>query len=159
VGAPFGVKGFVKIRSLSGETEHLEEIESVILRRENQETLYYIEKILRTGPGLVMKFRGVDSPEAAKALGRAELIVDRAHAAPLGEDEYYVEDLRGIMVEDAAGTVYGEILDVLEGGGGALAEIRLPSGEAKLIPFRKEFFGEIIPEKRRAVLLTPWILE
>lgn len=163
VGSPFGAKGFVKIRSFSGETGHLEALESVVLRREDRETLYFIEQTVRIspapGPVLAMKFRGIDSPEAAKTLTGAELIAGRDHAAPLGEGEYYVEDLRGMTVVDAAGTVYGEILDVVEGGSGGLAEIRLPSGEAKFVPFRKEFFGEIAVESRRATLLTPWVLE
>jgi 16S rRNA processing protein RimM len=159
VGSPFGVKGFVKVRPFSGETGHLEALESVVLRRENRETLYHIEETLRAGPALAIKFRGIDSPEAAKALGGAELLADRAHAAPLGEGEYYVEDLRGMAVADAGGTIYGDILDVVEGGGGDLIEIRLPSGEAKFVPFRTEFFGEIAVESRRVVLLTPWILK
>jgi 16S rRNA processing protein RimM len=40
VGAPFGVKGFVKTKPLSGELEHLEQLETVVLRRENHETLF-----------------------------------------------------------------------------------------------------------------------
>jgi 16S rRNA processing protein RimM len=159
VGSPFGVKGFVKVRPLSGETGHLEALESVILRREDRETLYHIEQTLKTGPALAMKFRGIDSPEAAKALGGAELLADRAHAAPLNEGEFYVEDLRGMTVTDASGTIYGEIQDVVEGGGGDLIELRLPSGETKFVPFRKEFFGEIAVESRRALLLAPWVLE
>ena len=53
----------------------------------------------------------------------------------------------------------GEITGVLEGGGGFLVEVRLPSTELRLIPFRNEFFGEVDPENRRAVLLEEWILE
>jgi 16S rRNA processing protein RimM len=159
VGAPFGVKGFVKTKPLSGETEHLERLETVVLRRENRETLFYIEEILRTGASLIMKFRGIDTPEAAKTLSGAEIVTGRDHAAPLGKDEYYVEDLRGIPVLDPAGAILGEIRDVLEGGGGQLLEIQLPRGELRLVPFRKEFFGEVDTEKRRAILLEQWILE
>jgi 16S rRNA processing protein RimM len=53
----------------------------------------------------------------------------------------------------------GVITDVLDTGGGSLVEIRLPSGELRLVPFRNEFFGDINPETRRAVLLNRWILE
>jgi 16S rRNA processing protein RimM len=111
-----------------------------------------------------MKFRGIDTPEAARTLSGAELLTDRDHAAPLGKDEYYVEDLRGIPVTDPQGTVLGEIRDVLEGGGGQLIELKLKGGELRLVPFRKEFFGEVSVddssiEKRRVVLLEQWILE
>jgi hypothetical protein len=37
--------------------------------------------------------------------------------------------------------------------------MRLPTGELRLIPFRKEFFGDVSPEARRVVLLERWILE
>jgi 16S rRNA processing protein RimM len=159
VGAPFGVKGFVKTKSLSGETEHLEQLETVVLRWEDHENLFYIEKTFRAGSSVAIKFRGIDTPEAAKTLSGAEMVTGRGHAASLSKDEYYVEDLRGIPVLDQHGAVLGEIRDVFEGGGGQLIEIKLPGGELRLVPFRKEFFGEIDTEKRRAVLLEQWILE
>ncbi|AEF84160.1 16S rRNA processing protein RimM [Treponema primitia ZAS-2] len=159
VGAPFGVKGFVKIKPFSGEREHLEQLETVLLRRENRETPFHIEETTRIGPSLGIKFRGIDTPEAAKTITGAELVVDRAHAAPLLEDEYYVEDLRGVEVLDRDGKVLGEVHDVIEGGGGQLIEVKLTGGEHRLAPFRKEFFGAIDMEKRTALLLEPWVLE
>jgi 16S rRNA processing protein RimM len=159
VGAPFGLKGFVKIRSLSGEWDYLTRLESVIIRRGAERRSYEIESVIPVSPGLAMKFGGVDTPEAAKALGGAEVLVDRAHAAPLGEGEFYIEDLRGMEVVLETGTVLGRITDILEGGGGFLAELRLLSGEFRFVPFRKEFFGDIAPDKSRAVLLKPWVLE
>jgi 16S rRNA processing protein RimM len=159
VGAPFGVKGFVKTKPLSGELDHLEQLETVVLRQGIHETPFYIEETLRVGPSLAVRFRGIDTPEAARTLAGAEMLTGRDHAAPLGKDEYYVEDLRGIPVTDRTGAVLGEIADVIEGGGGQLIELRLPGGEFRLVPFRKEFFGEVDTKKRRAILLESWILE
>jgi 16S rRNA processing protein RimM len=159
VGAPFGVKGFVKAKPLSGEMEHLARLDAAVLRRQNNETLFSIEETRILGNVLAIKFRGIETPEAAKTLSGAELLVDRGQAAPLGEDEYYVEDLRGLPVCNAQGTILGEILDVLEGGNGQLLELRLPGGETRLVPFMSEFFGEVDPEQRRVVLLEEWVLE
>jgi 16S rRNA processing protein RimM len=159
VGAPFGVKGFVKAKPLSGEPEHLERLETATLRRLKDEQTFYIEEIRIIGKALAIKFRGIETPEAAKALSGAELLVDRDHAAPLGKDEYYVEDLRGLPIYNLRGEILGEILDVLEGGNGQLIEALLSGGATRLVPFRNEFFGEVDPEKRRAVLLNEWVLE
>jgi 16S rRNA processing protein RimM len=159
VGAPFGVKGFVKLNPLSGEWEHLERLETVLIRRESAETLFHIEGTIRAGSSLAMKFQGIDTPEAARTLTGAELLIDRIHAAPLGEDEYYVEDLRGLTVFDKTGQALGEVRDVLEGGGGQLLEVLLSGGESRLVPFRGEFLEEPDIEKRRVTLLEPWILE
>jgi 16S rRNA processing protein RimM len=106
-----------------------------------------------------MKFKGIDSPEAAKLLSGAEIVADRAHAAPLKPGEFYIEDLKGLEVADETGEILGTIADIVEGGGGELAELKLNTGETKLVPFRNEFFGKISLEDNRAILLEKWILE
>ncbi len=159
--SPHGIKGFLKIRPLSGEADHLLALESVRIRQGTKEKVYIIEESQEAASIVLMKFQGIDNPEDAKKLTGGELLVDRSQAAPLQDDEYYIEDLKGIRVflGDFAGNELGEITDILEGGGGELVEIRLKSGEKKLVPFRNEFFGKIDPENQRAVLLSDWILE
>ena len=162
-GPPFGLKGFVKIRPLSGECTHLFRLRSVVLRREGVERRYEVEETVSIPPLAAMKFAGIDSPEAAKTLTGAELLIDREEAAPLGAGEFYVEDLKGLEVAaafgDEPGEILGRITGVLEGGGGSLAEIRLNDGSLRLVPFRNEFFGDIDLERGRAELLVGWILE
>jgi 16S rRNA processing protein RimM len=131
------------------------------LRRDGGEKVYRVEAWeLRSGPSpvLLMKLAGIDTPEEAKTLKGAEITAGRAHAAPLKPGEFYVEDLKGLEVT-AAGEVVGRITDILDGGGGELAEIRLNSGGIRLVPFRGEFFGDISLETGKAVLLERWILE
>jgi 16S rRNA processing protein RimM len=161
LGGPFGLDGFIKLQSLSGETAHLFDLRRVSLRFPDGERLYEVEKLTGAGSRLLVKFKGVDSPEAAALLRGAVLLVDRENAAPLGENEFYVEDLRGLSVVASGedGVVLGTVSDVLEAGGGQLLELWLPSGETRLVPFRDEFFGEVDPAKGRAVLLRRWILE
>lgn len=162
IGAPFGLKGFVKVKPLSGETEHLLKLKSVILRQDGKERVSAIEESSDSGSLLLMRFSGCRSPETAKHLLGAELLVSRENAAPLREGEHYVEDLKGlkVVVCGAAGEeTLGHIVGIIEGGGGDLAEIKLNSGELKLVPFRKEFFTEVSPEKGKAVLQNLWILE
>ncbi|GHV95962.1 ribosome maturation factor RimM [Spirochaetia bacterium] len=181
IGAPFGLKGQVKVRPLSGDIENLLKLQSVAVRHHSQEGPGTTERILQIEesfpqpPAVLMKFAGFDTPEAAKALQGAELLADREHASPLQPGEFYIEDLRGLAVTAAPGEaaapegkIIGHITDIIEGGGGELAEIRLlaenadegvvADGELKLVPFRREFFAEISPEKGRVVLKNLWIL-
>lgn len=168
IGAPFGLKGFIKIYPSSGEIEHLLKLKSVIINNDGKEQLYQIEESAPAGtakpPAVLMRFAGIDTPEKAKTLTGAQLLADREQAAPLGKDEYYIEDLKGqaVFASDGNGAdagIIGHITDIIEGGGGDLAEIRLKNGELKLIPFRKEFFTEINPEKGKITLANLWILE
>ena len=166
IGSPFGLKGFVKIKSLSGETAHIAEQKKLHLKQGNTKKLYDIEGTMPFGAGdssfLLVKFRGFDDPESAKILAGAEIIAERSYAAPLKKDEFYIEDLKGfaVIAESAAGSeILGHITDILEGGGGNLAEIKLITGETRLVPFRNEFFGEVSLETQKTILLEKWILE
>ena len=167
VGAPFGLKGQVKLKPLSGEGGHLLGLETALIRKDGKEQTLRVEECIPAPPGLLVKFSGIDSPEAAKSLGGAELLVEREQASPLETGEFYVEDLKGLAVFAApesnglapASTPLGHIADIVEGGGGELVEIRLAQGGLKLVPFRKEFFVEINPEQGRALLRNLWILD
>jgi len=159
VGPHFGLEGFVKVKPFSGETEHFSRLERVTLRQDGKEKTWDVAKVVPRGNFLLMRFAGIDSPEAARLLGGAEIVVDREYAAPLKEGEYYVEDLKGIEVVTTEGQPLGHISDVLEGGGGNLAEVKLPSGEKRFAPFRKEFFGELNLDEGKIVLLEPWVLD
>jgi 16S rRNA processing protein RimM len=160
IGAPFGLKGFVKVKPLSGEIDHLLRLKSIRFRKDGKERLLEVEETTVTFPSVAMRFAGYHSPEAAKDLQGAELLVAREDAAPLQAGEFYVEDLKGLEVRAFdTGQIVGQLTNIIEGGGGELAEIRLGNGELKLVPFRKEFFSGIDPEKKQAVLGNLWILE
>jgi len=157
IGAPFGVNGFVKIHSCSGEIDHLLKLQSVIVTKDGKERTLQIEE---SSPSpLAMRFAGINTPEAAKALTGAQLLANREQAAPLADGEYYIEDLKGLPVITEDGETIGTITDIIEGGSGELAEIKLHGGEKKLVPFRKEFFDDICPENEKIVLKNLWILE
>jgi len=166
IGAPFGVKGFVKVHPLSGETGHLLKLKSALVGRDGEERLLQIEETASAAPAVLMRFAGIDSPEKAKTFTGAQIIAGREQAAPLKEGEFYIEDLKGLTViaclttdNGQAGETIGHITDIIEGGGGELAEIELANGEKRLVPFRREFFSEISPEKGNVVLQNLWILE
>ena len=159
VGSPFGLKGFVKVRPFSGETHHFSRIKEVILKYGDKEETRNVAELVFQGNGLLMRFTGIESPETAGLLKGAEIIAGREYAAPLKNGEFYVEDLKGLEVVTVKGDVLGNIIDVVEGGGGNLAEIALISGETRFAPFRNEFFGEVDLPGGKIVLLEPWILD
>jgi 16S rRNA processing protein RimM len=163
VGPPFGLKGFVTVRPLSGEISHFSRLKKVKLKKADKEEDRELAEVIQHGdqesPSLLLRFAGIDSPEAARLLAGAEIIVERKYAAPLKQGEYYVEDLKGLEVVGPKGETLGHICDVIEGGGGNLVEIELPSGQRRFAPFRNEFFGEVKLKEGKVVLNEPWILE
>jgi len=160
VGPPFGLDGFVKVRPLSGEVEHLLKLKSITVRRGESEQRLEIEECKASGTHVLVRFTGITTPEKAKTMTGAQLLAGRDEAAPLQSGEFYIEDLKGLPVlAEAEKEAIGSIKDIVEGGGGDLVEVRLHSGEIKLIPFRKEFFPEINPKEGSVTLKNLWILE
>jgi len=153
------LEGFVKVKPFSGETAHFSRLETVTLRKDGKEKAQTVAEVIPRSGFILMRFSGITSPESAGLLGGAEIIAAREYAAPLNEGEYYVEDLKGLEVVNAQGQLLGHIADILEGGGGQLAELLLLSGEKRLAPFRKEFFGEASLQNGTIILLEPWVLE
>ena len=171
MGGPFGLEGFVKVRPFSGETAHFSRLQNVTLRQDGKEKTQEVAEVAPHGNLLLMRFAGIDSPEAAAPLKGAEIIAPREYAAPLKQGEYYVEDLKGLEVVTGGGQTLGRITDVVDGGNGQLAEVTLLSGEKRFAPFRKEFFGDVSlgtgrneaegasPPDGKITLLEPWVLE
>ena len=159
LGAPFGLEGFVKVRSFSGETGHFLRLEKITVRQNGAERVLDVAETVSRPDSLLMRFAGIENPEAAALLKGAEIVAPREIAAPLKEGEFYVEDLKGLKVITADGRVLGHIADIVEGGGAELAEVELLSGEKRFAPYRNEFFGEVSLEKGMILLLEPWVLE
>lgn len=118
-----GIKGEVKVQPWCDSPDFLLDFETLFLRR--GETPLTVERARVQKNMVVLKIAGVDTPEAAAALRNQVLYIDRADA-PVGEGEYFVQDLIDCEVFDAdTGRSYGKVYDVRPTG----AERRLlPAG-------------------------------
>jgi 16S rRNA processing protein RimM len=164
-----GLDGFVKVESSSGEVSHFADLAEVDVRMGGAKGTvkrYQIEAVEGSSQCLLIKFRGIDTPEQAKTLAGGELLVSRDMACPLAEGEYYVNDLcQCVLVYQ--GTVLGRITAVMEGGAGDLLEVTLSEGsefgeaklETRIVPLRKEFVGKVDMQAKTVELMHRWILE
>ncbi|GMO47720.1 MAG: hypothetical protein Ta2B_29910 [Termitinemataceae bacterium] len=169
IGQPFALDGFLKLRSLSGESEHLLKLSNLSVdlcmpqrsgsAKCSETRTVKVECIKESGANLLIKFKNIDTFDDAKKLAGMELLVKRENGAKLRQNEFYIKDLKGLCVVDGQKNALGKISDVVEGGNGSLIEIELLNGEKKFAPFRKEFFGEISIKRQEAQLIAPWVLE
>jgi 16S rRNA processing protein RimM len=169
LGAPKGLRGDLKVHSYSGEFDHFLDLKSVQLRGQDPATgaprtlQLRVSRVERSGGGLSMAFAGYDSPEAARALTGMDILAERADCAPLAENEWYVADLVGLSLV-LEGKAVAKVRSVLEGGSDPWLEAVIPGaaggpGRTALVPFRKEFVGEVDLGAGTIELLAPWLLE
>lgn len=88
---------------------------------------------------MLVKFEAIDDRDQAGELRHAWLVVDRSQVGPAPAGTHYHFDLIGCECYDEALGPLGEVVDVVEDGGGSLLAVRpfAESGSEKqiLIPF------------------------
>lgn len=154
----FGVDGYLKIKTLSGEYEHIQKLRTVQLKKAGRQIRKNVEAVEITGKYLIMKLEGVDTPEEAKSYRDWELWVPRIYAAPLMQDEFYYADVYHCRVI-WAGQVCGTVESIFAGNATDLLEIKKNDGTVSLVPFIEQFIGEVDIEKKTIELKVDWILE
>ena len=101
---------------------------------------------------VILGFEEVGSIEEAQLLKQKELYVDREHAIPLEEGEYYLADVLGSTVTDEEGNVLGTLSDYMETAAQLIYKIKTEKGKEFLVPAVDEFIREVNVEEKRMVI-------
>lgn len=121
-----------------------------------------IESVFEYKGGLVFRFRGVESIDAAKLLEHGEVVIPRSDRPPPSEGEFYLADLIGCDVIDRrSGALVGVVAGWQEFGGPVVLEVR-PEGRTSddasgvvWVPFARSICVEIDPAAKRIVIEPP----
>jgi len=144
VGAPFGVKGWVKVRSYMDPPERVFEQRRLQLLRQGAAETYKIEATGRSGGQLTAKLVGVDDRDRATALRGAVIVVARADLPAGRRQDFYRSDLLGCEVVNVAGRRLGVVDHFVETPAQVLMVVR---GEV-------EFWVPAVPQHLRRVDLA-----
>jgi 16S rRNA processing protein RimM len=116
IGAPYGIKGWVKIHSFTEWVGNIFEYSPWYLEESTGWKTIKVADGREHGKGLIAKFGGFDTPEQARALTGKTIGIKRSQLPPLKKDEYYWSDLEGLTVINQNGQVLGTIVYLLETG-------------------------------------------
>ncbi len=160
----YGVKGYMKIISYSGEKDQFSELKNITLRCGEREFGKKIEDVRVANKDILIKLEGIDTPEEAQKYRSCEILIPRESASKCREGEFYIADLNGCsVVKD--GKNFGEVISVITNSSSDLLEVESSELTGKgrkkifLIPFRKEFIGEVDIDRKEIQLLEEWIAE
>ena len=106
----------------------------------------------------VLKLEGIDTREAAAALGNLEIHVAAADLQPLPDGVYYHYDLVGMAVATADGAELGEVTEIVTTGANDVLVIQGERGEV-LVPLIADVVKRVDTGARRIVIEpTPGLL-
>ncbi|MEG0012555.1 MAG: ribosome maturation factor RimM [Cellulosilyticaceae bacterium] len=110
-----GVKGEMRILPSTDDIKRFEKLKEVtVINRE--EKVYEIVGIRYHKNFVLLRFKGIDTLDAAELLKNATIKISRKDSLPLNEDEYYISDLYDMKVMTEEGRELGEIKDILYTG-------------------------------------------
>lgn len=151
---PFGVRGEVKVRSLSdapGRFDRLSQVLVVGLTGQSVEAT--VTHVRRAGNTYIVRFEGVSTPEMAATLRGGLIQVPHGTAPALAHDQYYECDLVGMRVINEQGTEVGVLETVWDLPGHQVLVVRNGDQET-LIPAAKAFVTSVDCANRRMVVRT-----
>jgi len=114
VGAPFGVRGWIKLRSHTDPPERLLDHRSLVLGRGSDWQNYRIEASGRSGGALTVKLAGVEDRDQAQALRGAQICVLRSELPQRDAQDFYRADLIGCGVVNLEGDDLGIVQHFIE---------------------------------------------
>jgi 16S rRNA processing protein RimM len=157
-GRAHGLRGEIRLKSFTADPAAIASYDPLVTEDGRRMTLTGV----RAAPGgqpdlLIARVNGVETREAADALNRVRLYVERNRLPPPEEeDEFLLADLIGLPAVMETGEVLGTVIAVPNYGGGDLLEIAPAEGGASaLLPFTRAFVPVVDLPGRRVVVAPP----
>ncbi len=141
--APFGIRGEVKVLSLSDIPDRFVALKAVHVGPGH--VLYSIKSVRPyKGDMLVLKFGGVNDANAAEAMRSQDICIPVEELATLPPDSYYQHDIIGLRVLRVADDKeIGVVDDIWSTGGSDIYSIKGQDGQQILIPAVKDVIKQI----------------
>jgi 16S rRNA processing protein RimM len=140
--APFGIRGEMKVRSLSDIPNRFAKLDSVHIAPGY--THYPIESIRPyKGEMLLLKLGRVDDANVAETLRNCDLCIPLDELAKLPPDSYYQHDILGLRVMTLSAQEIGPIIDIMITGSNDVYVVKATNGKQILIPAVKEVIKQV----------------
>lgn len=157
IGAPYGVKGWVKINSYTETPAGIFDYQPWFL---SDDTEYRIDQWRPNGKNLVAKITGIESRDDAERIKNLDIRILAEQLPDLGDEGYYWRELTGMQVVTTQGYDLGVVKDVFNTGANDVLQVRANVGDAfgqkeRLLPF---VFDEVVHEvdKEGKVITVDW---
>ena len=144
---PFGVKGWVKVKTFTERPEALGGFAEWLVRSGGQWEARALEGFEMHAKGPVAKLGGCDDREGALRLRERDVAVTRGELGEPGEGSIYWIDLVGLAVVDECGATLGTVEGLFESG--ETSVLVVSGAKRRLIPFVPDYVKAVDRDARR----------
>ncbi len=152
ISTPHGVRGEVKLLPLTDFPRRFEQTESLLMA---DGTRLVLESARMNKDVVLVKFRGMDTPEVWAPLRHQELYVTEEELMPLPPGQYYIHQVIGLTVVDNSGSTLGTVSDVLQTGSNDVYVVKTLDGGELLLPAIASVIHLIDIENGRMTVTVP----
>jgi len=140
--APFGIRGDLKVFSLSDVPNRFASLKGVYL---GPGYAYHTIQNVRPYKGdmILLKFSDINDATTAETLRKHDIFIPLDQLAQLPSDSYYQHDILGLHVATLAGRDLGVIVDIIETGSNDVYVVESPQKQQFLIPAIKDVIKQI----------------
>jgi len=159
VRTPHGVRGHLKLQSYSGDFDHFFDLTEITLVNEDKRVSVRVESITERGNSVLLKIKGIESPEDARKYSGWDIVVPPENASKCEDGEYYIAELAGCRVV-CEGEMVGIVVSVCDGPQADLIEIeKAYTGKRYFVPFMEQYVGKVDIAGRTLEVKDRWLLE
>ena len=140
VGAVYGIKGWLKIHSFTGESDAILDYFPWSLKLGNKVQQVEITDWRKHNNGLIVKVADIDDRDMAQALVGSEIFVFENALPELPQGDFYWRDLIGMTVVTTQGYDLGKVSDLMETGANDVLVVKANAKDGfgkkeRLIPY------------------------
>ncbi len=153
IGRAHGLRGELVVQPETDRPERFVKLRSVYVGpTEARATTVQIESARVATAGVLVKLAGIGSRTEAETLRGQQMFIPATDLLPLPDDRIYIHDLIGLRVEDEAGTLLGEVTDVMLLPANDVYVVRSPSRGEVLVPAVESIVRSVDPVAGRVVV-------
>jgi 16S rRNA processing protein RimM len=154
IGAPYGVKGWVKITTYTDEIEGVFNYSPWLLGADEKE--YTVDHWRTHNKGVVAKLVGVETRDDAESIKNLDISIKAEQLPQLAEDEFYWRELVGMKVVTEKGYDLGVVKELFETGANDVMLVRANPNDGfgqkeRMLPFLFEQVVKQVDKQGRTI--------